>query len=274
MDSLNEGYKSRSFRAKSDEAAMIFFRRRAIPLFEGESDLFTFVWMAQCLLFRRTSKLKDEPFCLASTLGLDTYRILRCATLEERMREFFAMLSVIPSTVFFLHGPKLQFPGYRWAPTTFLETGSNPVVRWRGEEVTRIAQRDERNCGLRVSLPGCLISFTKTMDPEAKASAIWIRKATLADSFLVEIENRDDWRRMCHFEKVVLVTENDMNLPLGFLASIRKEDGGVIFLDYLCAVNVTPVKEMINWESVDHHSEERGQGDCTREFADQMWCVG
>jgi hypothetical protein len=277
LESLAESSRQRSFRSKSDEATMVFLRCRAKPHFEGESDLFTFIWMAKCLLFRRTSKQKDEAFCLASTLDLDVSRILRFATVEERMREFLRMLPVIPSTVFFLQGAKLQFPGYRWAPRTFLEPKSNPSSRWRGEETTRMAQWDESGRGVRVGLPGFLITFTKALLPEdeERGLSVWVKKpTTLAESFLVELRHKDYWRQICGLEKMILIVENDMTLPLGFLAYPRGEESNVAFVDYICPVHITPVKEMINWEAIDHAGH-YWQAECTVEYGDdQDWCIG
>lgn len=277
VESLTESYQHMSFRSKSDEAAMVFLRQRAKPDFEGESDLFRFIWMAQCLLFRRTSKQRDEAFCLASTLGLDVSNILRYSTVEERMREFLRMLSTIPSTFFFLPGAKLQFPGYRWAPQTFLDPKSNVLSRWRGEEMTRMARWDENGRGVRVNLPGFLITFTQALDPEdeKRGLSVWVRKETsLVESFLVELRKKEYWTQICGLEKMILIVENDTTLPLGFLANLRGDENNITLVDYICPVHVTLVKEMINWESMDLAGK-NWQAECTTEYGPgQGWCIG
>ncbi|KAM5360415.1 hypothetical protein ACJA88_014841 [Fusarium oxysporum] len=277
IDSLTQGLREPSFRNTSDQACMLFFRRCARPYFEDDSFLFTFLWMAQSLRFRTTSKQKDEPFCLASSLSLDPSRILQFSTIEERMREFWRILPEMPSTLFFLSCARLQFPGYRWAPRTFLEPLSNPVWRWRGEGTTRIARWDENAHGLRVCIPGYLLSFATPLMPEDKKRGlvIWVRKSTsLEDSFNATLRSEEDYAHVCGLSEVILIIENDVDLPLSCLVHRIGEEQNVVSVEYLFAVDICPVKEMINWESIDA-DKWKWQAECTKEYSeDQTWCIG
>jgi hypothetical protein len=276
MESLDRSHREMSAHRRSDTAVMVFLRRRTKPFFENESGLFTFMWMAGSLLFRRTSKQRDEPFCLAAALELDTSRILRFDTVEERMREFWRMMPSIPSTIFFLGGDKLQFPGYRWAPQTLLQPMSNPSVRWRGEETTRMAQWDETGYGVRVSLPGFLIRLKKRLIMNGKFGLmIPVRKAaSLAESFMIEVKNEKYWPPLCYINEFVLVVENDIALPVGFLAQLNGTTSSATSVEYICPVTITPIKEWINWECMDHNGQ-FWQAECVEEYGpDNHWCLG
>jgi hypothetical protein len=82
-DSVLEGYMKNSIFVKADAASASFLRFRAKPYFAGESGLFQFVWMTHSLLFRTTSKQRDEAFCLATALDLNAVEVLPFVTVEE-----------------------------------------------------------------------------------------------------------------------------------------------------------------------------------------------
>lgn len=69
---------------------------------------------------RAISKPEDEPVCAASLLGQDHVlnAILEWPRKEERMKVFWRTHHRIPSWVPFIDGPKLEDPGYKWAPST------------------------------------------------------------------------------------------------------------------------------------------------------------
>ena len=72
------------------------------------------------LLFNRTtSHASDEPACLATLMGLDVAKILE-APRETRMEQFYMELNKVPAALLFVPGARLQKPGFRWAPSTFL----------------------------------------------------------------------------------------------------------------------------------------------------------
>ncbi|KAF7165603.1 hypothetical protein CNMCM6106_001684 [Aspergillus hiratsukae] len=69
---------------------------------------------------RAISKPEDEPVCAASLLDQDHVlsAILECPRKEERMKVFWRTQHRIPAWVPFIDGPKLEDPGYKWAPST------------------------------------------------------------------------------------------------------------------------------------------------------------
>ena len=68
---------------------------------------------------RTTSKISDEPICIASLLGLDLGFLTKIPT-AQRMRAFFLMLKEVPAYIMFSLVPRLPDHGFRWAPTSFL----------------------------------------------------------------------------------------------------------------------------------------------------------
>jgi hypothetical protein len=69
---------------------------------------------------RTTSWLLDETYCLAETAGVEVNSILKHDTQDARMKAFLLGCREIPADAVFFNGPKLQEPGFRWAPYSFL----------------------------------------------------------------------------------------------------------------------------------------------------------
>ncbi|KAJ5496408.1 hypothetical protein N7463_008395 [Penicillium fimorum] len=64
---------------------------------------------------RTTSKAADRPIILAGILNLDLKEILSVKGSDERMRKFYDLVDEIPGDVLFLHGPRFEEDGMRWA---------------------------------------------------------------------------------------------------------------------------------------------------------------
>lgn len=71
----------------------------------------------QNLQRRRTTKPEDEPICIATLMNID----LKTFEGMPTMADIYRTLYRLPSTLIFAPGPRLTTPGYRWAPSTFLE---------------------------------------------------------------------------------------------------------------------------------------------------------
>ncbi|KAI0770620.1 hypothetical protein C8Q74DRAFT_1202368, partial [Fomes fomentarius] len=67
---------------------------------------------------RTTSKPEDETIAIAGLLGVDVGRLLKAEEAAARMRMLFLELETVPAHVVFKDGPKLNLPGFRWAPHT------------------------------------------------------------------------------------------------------------------------------------------------------------
>ncbi|KAK5695565.1 hypothetical protein LTR17_024582 [Elasticomyces elasticus] len=68
---------------------------------------------------RFASRKGDETVCIATFLGLDPARLLAVPT-TERMPMLLQMLPHVPDNILFAGGPRLEEPGFRWAPQTLL----------------------------------------------------------------------------------------------------------------------------------------------------------
>ncbi|CAO2647119.1 Nn.00g080410.m01.CDS01 [Neocucurbitaria sp. VM-36] len=72
--------------------------------------------------FRLTNATGDEFLSVASMLGFGTNDLdaLEKVKGEERVRDFWLNLKYIPANIVSTEGPKLSFPGFRWAPKTMM----------------------------------------------------------------------------------------------------------------------------------------------------------
>ncbi|KAL9614296.1 MAG: hypothetical protein Q9167_001179 [Letrouitia subvulpina] len=75
--------------------------------------------MLRALAHRTTSRDGDETICIATFMGLDPTPLLAEPT-GDRMRKLICSLPVLSKSFLFAFGPRLQDPGFRWAPETFL----------------------------------------------------------------------------------------------------------------------------------------------------------
>lgn len=82
----------------------------------------TFIRIHDSMMYRITSKVSDEPICIASLLGLDVREIVRSSDTEGRMARLYVLLERIPVHFIFLDKPPRSLPqvGFRWAPYTLL----------------------------------------------------------------------------------------------------------------------------------------------------------
>lgn len=87
---------------------------------------------------RAVSKSEDETICISTLLGLDLVKLLSPAApglnlsigevADQRMITLLQMVQIVPLSLLFASGPRLQQPGFRWALKSFLhQAGSEPV---------------------------------------------------------------------------------------------------------------------------------------------------
>jgi hypothetical protein len=112
--------------------------------------------LMHALKVRSTSVASDEALCLAALMKLDLAEIAK-AQHDERMIAFWSLLKDVPRSIIFNTGIKLQKPGYRWAPSSFLRPNSksediraNLPVHAQHREVTGKVTL----LGLEVEFPG------------------------------------------------------------------------------------------------------------------------
>ncbi|KAJ9628065.1 hypothetical protein H2203_003287 [Taxawa tesnikishii (nom. ined.)] len=117
---------------------------------------------------RTTSRKGDETICFATFLDLDPTALL-IADEPQRMVLFLKMLPFVPDNILFASGPRLPFPGFRWAPATLLppygvniivpETLNTPSTNEDGTVSRQSGPLSTlRPDGLQVTLPGLRIT--------------------------------------------------------------------------------------------------------------------
>lgn len=76
------------------------------------------------------------------------------------MRALYNQIPGLPRTILFHHGQSLKYEGFRWAPLSFLSSGSSKSAFFDdNSQDLRMSRRDEK--GLHVRFPGYLISEIK-----------------------------------------------------------------------------------------------------------------
>jgi hypothetical protein len=73
--------------------------------------------MMQNLQRRRTTKREDEPICIATLMNIDLTRFEGTPSMEDIYRALYRL----PRNLIFAPSPRLNTPGVRWTPSTFLE---------------------------------------------------------------------------------------------------------------------------------------------------------
>ncbi|KAF8533895.1 hypothetical protein BDD12DRAFT_944862 [Trichophaea hybrida] len=109
---------------------------------------------------RKTSRLTDETICIATLLNFDEETIRKNLDLRspgERMRAFLKILGAFHQDIIFSEFPKLQTPGFRWAPHSFLNQEGS---LWP-ESTTELSERERSDhFGVLASSGGLHVTFT------------------------------------------------------------------------------------------------------------------
>ena len=119
-----------------------------------------YYWLIRALRGRSASDPKDEPFCLATILGIPTRSILDCP-LDQRMQEFWRAQTQIPKGLLYIRAPKLHDEGLRWAPSTLLGLNLSRQPLWMGEKLATFSDNglDLVNRAIRFASPGRTVDW-------------------------------------------------------------------------------------------------------------------
>lgn len=112
------------------------------------------------LRWRGTSVAADEALCLATLAGLDMEKLLK-APEKERMGAFWSLLPALSVQAIFWSGPKLEQPGYRWAPSTFLNQPDALFQDFGTKSSLEIQETSSATCsnkGLQFKCPGVFLN--------------------------------------------------------------------------------------------------------------------
>jgi hypothetical protein len=122
----------------------------------------------QMMVRRQTTRMADEPVCLATLLNIDLANFQGMPSMED----IFRTLDRVPLALIFVGSPRLTTAGLRWAPASFLGRHA-PGVYSAGEGT--LTQR---------GLQGTFASITLNDDFEFQYS-----RETLADNFAVKLQD-------------------------------------------------------------------------------------
>ncbi|KAL9024020.1 MAG: hypothetical protein Q9180_008020, partial [Flavoplaca navasiana] len=75
--------------------------------------------MLRAMAHRNTSRQGDEAICISTYMDVDPTPLLAERS-ENRLPKLLHILPVLSKAILFAQGPRLQEPGLRWAPQTFL----------------------------------------------------------------------------------------------------------------------------------------------------------
>jgi len=111
------------------------------------------IFLRQALCFRSVSVPADEALCLFCLADLEMEKITSVQTSAPmRMKTFWSQMQTVPSGFLFSQCPqKLDEPGFRWAPSSFM--GALPHNHWAG------APGFEDNSKGRPTSRGLLVNF-------------------------------------------------------------------------------------------------------------------
>ncbi|KAI9740407.1 MAG: hypothetical protein M1834_004987 [Cirrosporium novae-zelandiae] len=123
---------------------------------------------------RNTSNKADQITCLSTLLDLDPMRFMNITDDAQRMREFLVSLPLIPPAIIFMGSPRLEYQGFRWAPSSFL---CRPVPSYRLSQLIVLSRHPYPNRpagsitskGLKIMFPGIrLLSGMTALPPSGE----------------------------------------------------------------------------------------------------------
>jgi len=129
-------------------AVSSFFGTLQEPASGSEQARVKWSSLEKVLPYKQTSVVSDEGLCLATLLGMDLTELYNQDD-KERIRRMFLHIGTVGEGILFGTRPRLQEPGYRWMPSSFVNQRIEP-----SERVARITE-----AGVESNLPGLKITF-------------------------------------------------------------------------------------------------------------------
>jgi hypothetical protein len=152
---LTDHFESKSQKTCFDISTQLFLegieplRRLESMIKNSPKERFNDLWGT--VMWRSTSKLKDEAICLATIMGLSTEDIVGAAD-EEKLKKFIILQQRFRADFIFRLGPRMKQDGYGCAPLTFV-MNFFPALKLTSSPAP-LAFADES--GLHVKYPGLL----------------------------------------------------------------------------------------------------------------------
>jgi hypothetical protein len=248
--------------------------------------------VALALAMRRTSKPTDEAISVATLLDRGIDEVLSVHGKQRWLALLPALRDLMSPAVIFMRGPKMSSPGYRWAPSTFLDLDQENelayLTRREGSDDSPLSISDS---GLKVSFPGLLFGpIPKPLTPvfcfESKATneRFWATTGIRPDGTASwDIEHPPAG---IGYGLVMQKVPGDRSATRAVLLANSSVEDGVIYGSYVCVLNIErmlqqsdsppQVNERIVWgmiTSIPDFKEKCWFPDIQEEFSTQMWCV-
>jgi hypothetical protein len=136
-----------SFHGTTVAVSRFFSTLRQTP---GDSEQAGVKWssLEKVLPYKQTSVVSDEGLCIATLLGMDLAELYNEPD-TERVRRMFLHAGTIGEGTLFGFRPRIQKPGYRWMPSSFVNQRVEPSRRTAC--VTKAS--------VEANLPGLKITF-------------------------------------------------------------------------------------------------------------------
>jgi hypothetical protein len=252
----------------------------------------TLAALSVALEYRTTSRVEDEPLCLASILGLDLERILEHSTASKRMQAWYSMLHELPTDILFLNAPRrLTVPGYLWAPASFLSHGKSLSAITGDRRFSRIGTVTER--GLLVDVKGFLVSDLEPSKPSRRRADfpfmsptgggnVWtLSKPLVMDAhpyhdIPIEDARVDQFEASLCSIKRAAVLENPSVRTDAIVVSIWEEDNDVFYCHYVMQARISRAAEFKLAVEMNLHKVQQKDLSITVRLAPEgkKWCVG
>lgn len=199
---------------------------------------------------RKTSRIEDEPICIAGILGADVGQLIELGPLD-RMKKLLGSLQNVPADILFLDKPRVPEDGCRWMPATFIGPGISDMT-----STTEIGKPVAR--GLQVELPGFLLSEAhKSVECQFPTSGTTMLSFLVHSHIRVVVLPKEAafrWQSYENMELAILLDggldKGAMMIP-GILVNVREKIDQVNYCRLECLVNVIALTEQAEpWKAV------------------------
>lgn len=261
------------------EASQVYWILRRLDRLDS-SQRISRLWDA--LQWRSTSRMSDESICVASLFELDLGQIVRTPQ-EQRMHLLIQLQKWFPQGIIFMDTDRLETPGLRWAPKSFLARQSSELGLLNDE---RPAVRYTEH-GLPVVYPGFLLTVPK----RPLCSTFLAVDEENASTYQVAGRHQamEKWRD--NFSPHVLtrpaiitsrqVTQNSQSDAI--LVDIVREEHGCLYATFVARTFVSKTTNMrLSYAQHAEHLRQEAELEVDEYLyasavslpSDQQWCVG
>lgn len=261
------------------EASQVYWILRRLDRLDS-SQRVSRLWDA--LQWRSTSRMSDESICVASLFELDLSQIVRTPQ-DQRMHVLIQLQQWFPQGIIFMDADRLETPGLRWAPKSFLAQQPSELGLLNDE---RPAVRYNEH-GLPVVYPGFLLTVPK----QPLCSTFFAVDEENASTYLISGRHQatGKWRDMFSphvLHRPAVIMSRDVaqaSQSDAIIVDIVREESGCLYATFVARVNIKRTTDMRI--SYAHHADSLRQeaeleldeylyASATPLPSDQEWCVG